>query len=74
MSHSTEAVGGALGVGQIGWSAGVAVGTFKADRDQNGDWWVWRRLSARTWVTHTRCVDEASALAIAERLSLATVG
>ena len=28
---------------------------FRADVDQNGDWYVWRKLSKNGWATMRRC-------------------
>lgn len=28
---------------------------FRADTDQNGDWYVWRRLGKNGWATMRRC-------------------
>lgn len=34
---------------------------FRIATDRSGDWYVWRRLSARSWVTFQRCDSEAEA-------------
>lgn len=38
---------------------------FRADTDQNGDWYVWRRLGSNGWATMRRCDcrDDAEQLA-----------
>lgn len=38
---------------------------FRADTDQNGDWYVWRRLGSNGWATLRRCDcrDDAEQLA-----------
>ncbi len=38
---------------------------FRADTDQNGDWYVWRRLGSNGWATMRRCEsrDDAEQLA-----------
>lgn len=38
---------------------------FRADTDQNGDWYVWRRLGTNGWATMRRCEsrDDAEQLA-----------
>ncbi len=35
--------------------------TFRADVDQSGDWYVWRRLGANGWATLRRCECRDSA-------------
>ncbi len=44
---------------------------YRADTDQGGDWWVWRRLSANGWATHQRCTDQDSARKLAAALNSA---
>lgn len=45
---------------------------FRAAQDKGGDWWVWRRLSARSWVTFMRCESKDSAeLTVQELLARA---
>ncbi len=34
---------------------------FRADMDQSGDWYVWRRLGANGWATLRRCECRESA-------------
>lgn len=34
---------------------------FRADVDQSGDWYVWRRLGANGWATMRRCECRESA-------------
>ncbi len=38
---------------------------FRADTDQSGDWYVWRRIGANGWATLRRCDcrDDAHRLA-----------
>ncbi|MCB1281935.1 MAG: hypothetical protein KDB18_10470 [Salinibacterium sp.] len=42
---------------------------FRADTDQSGDWWVWRRLSVNGWATHCRCGDREEAREMAAQLN-----
>lgn len=42
---------------------------FRADTDQNGDWYVWRRLSASGWATMRRCDSREAAIELAETLN-----
>jgi hypothetical protein len=43
---------------------------FRADVDQSGDWYVWRRLGASGWATLRRCCDREQALELAKALNL----
>jgi len=43
---------------------------FRADVDQSGDWYVWRRLGASGWATLRRCCDREQALELAKTLNL----
>jgi len=53
-----------------GTSAFLEVKTqFRADTDQNGDWWVWRRLSQNGWATMRRCETREDALTMADSLN-----
>ncbi|MCC7388281.1 MAG: hypothetical protein IT431_05890 [Phycisphaerales bacterium] len=44
---------------------------FRADTDQNGDWYVWRRLGTNGWATMRRCDcrDDAEQLAASMNLN-----
>ena len=42
---------------------------FRADTDQNGDWYVWRRLGPHGWATMRRCGDQDEAEQIAETMN-----
>ncbi len=42
---------------------------FKAAEDQRGDWWVWRRVSAKGWATMRRCDTREDAERLAEKLN-----
>jgi len=42
---------------------------FRADTDQGGSWWVWRRLSVNGWATHHRCGDREAAHSLAAQLN-----
>lgn len=42
---------------------------FKAAVDQRGDWWVWRRVSAKGWATMRRCDTREEAERLAEALN-----
>ena len=42
---------------------------FRADTDQAGEWYVWRRVSASAWATHHRCDSQQEAFAEAETLN-----
>ncbi|MEN0019990.1 MAG: hypothetical protein AAF747_03795 [Planctomycetota bacterium] len=42
---------------------------FRADTDQNGDWYVWRRLSASGWATLRRCDSREVAVELAASMN-----
>jgi len=42
---------------------------FRADTDQNGDWYVWRKLSKNGWATMRRCDCREDALQLAETMN-----
>ena len=42
---------------------------YRADTNQNGRWFVWRRVSASGWATHCPCESGESARAMVERLN-----
>lgn len=42
---------------------------YRADTDQSGDWYVWRRLSAHGWATHRRCDSREAAVELAAMLN-----
>jgi hypothetical protein len=42
---------------------------FRADTDQNGDWYVWRKLSKNGWATMRRCECREIALDLAESMN-----
>lgn len=42
---------------------------FRADVDQSGDWYVWRRLGASGWATLRRCSGREQALELAKALN-----
>jgi len=43
---------------------------FRADVDQSGEWYVWRRLGASRWATLRRCCNREQALELAKSLNL----
>jgi hypothetical protein len=43
---------------------------FRADTDQNGDWYVWRRLGSNGWATLRRCDCRDDAEHLAESMNL----
>lgn len=43
--------------------------SYRADTDQNGDWYVWRRLGPNGWATLRRCENKESAIRLAETLN-----
>lgn len=50
---------------------------YRADVDQSGDWFVWRRIGTNGWATMRRCATHLDAVELAESLNLAeesTVG
>lgn len=42
---------------------------FRADVDQSGDWYVWRRLGSNGWATLRRCDDREHAQQLARDLN-----
>lgn len=40
-------------------------GLYRADTDQSGQWYVWRRLSANGWATLQRCNTREEAVQLA---------
>lgn len=42
---------------------------FRADTDQNGDWYVWRKLSSNGWATMRRCDTREAAYELADHLN-----
>jgi len=42
---------------------------FRADVDQSGDWYVWRRLGSSGWATLRRCTGREQALELAKALN-----
>lgn len=42
---------------------------FRADTDQRGDWYVWRRMGATGWATMRRCETREDALRLTEELN-----
>lgn len=42
---------------------------FRADTDQAGEWYVWRRVSASAWATHHRCDSRQAAVTEAQTLN-----
>ncbi len=42
---------------------------FRADTDQNGDWYVWRKLSKYGWATLRRCDCREAAFELAETMN-----
>jgi len=47
--------------------------SFRADTDQGGDWWVWRRLSSNGWATHQRCGNREAACELASELNRSSI-
>ena len=45
------------------------VAQFRADTDQRGDWYVWRRMSANGWATLRRCESREKAEELAQSLN-----
>ncbi len=43
--------------------------SFRADTDQSGDWYVWRRMGANGWATLRRCEDREDARRVATQLN-----
>ncbi len=53
-------------------TASTAAGTqslFRADVDQSGHWYVWRRLGANGWATFRHCETRERALELAKHLN-----
>lgn len=44
-------------------------GSYRADTDQSGEWYVWRRLSANGWATMQRCDSREEAVQLASDLN-----
>lgn len=42
---------------------------FRADVDQSGDWYVWRKLGSNGWATLRRCSDREHAQQLARDLN-----
>jgi len=42
---------------------------FRADTDQRGNWYVWRRMGASGWATMRRCESREDALRLTEELN-----
>jgi hypothetical protein len=42
---------------------------YRADTDQSGDWYVWRRLNDHGWATHHRCDTREAAVEMAALLN-----
>ncbi len=42
---------------------------FRADTDQRGDWYVWRRMGASGWATMRRCDTREDAMRLTEELN-----
>ncbi len=42
---------------------------FRVDTDQNGDWYVWRRLGVNGWATMRRCDCKDQACQLADHLN-----
>jgi len=47
---------------------------FRADTDQNGDWYVWRRLGMNGWATMRRCDCQDQACQLADHLNTDSKG
>lgn len=47
----------------------IDVPQFRADVDQRGDWYVWRRMGARGWATLRRCASREDALRLSDELN-----
>lgn len=45
---------------------------FRADTDQTGDWYVWRRLGVNGWATMRRCDGRDEAQQLAETMNKET--
>ncbi len=45
--------------------------SYRADTDQSGEWYVWRRLSSNGWATLTRCTTREDAFQLADNLNRA---
>ncbi|MDQ7013943.1 MAG: hypothetical protein Q9O74_08630 [Planctomycetota bacterium] len=46
---------------------------FRADTDQHGDWYVWRRLGQNGWATMCRCDDRGAAENKAQSLNTGSI-
>lgn len=42
---------------------------YRADTNQNGRWFVWRRISATGWASHCVCESGEAARAMVDRLN-----
>ena len=42
---------------------------FRADVDQSGDWYVWRRVGVSGWATMRRCDSEQEAKDVAKAMN-----
>lgn len=42
---------------------------YRADTDQGGHWYVWRRLSANGWATYRKCETREAAMQLATELN-----
>lgn len=42
---------------------------YRADANKQGQWFVWRRVSASGWATHCRCDSQDDAMAMAVQLN-----
>jgi hypothetical protein len=47
----------------------IDVPQFRADTDQRGDWYVWRRMGASGWATLRRCATREDALRLSDELN-----
>ncbi len=66
MSTSHQQQSGSQEISPLDLSTGPQ---FKAAEDQRGDWWVWRRVSAKGWATMRRCDSRDEAERLAEALN-----
>lgn len=42
---------------------------YRADVDQNGEWYVWRQLGRNGWATLRRCATRNDAVVLADSLN-----
>lgn len=47
----------------------IDVPQFRADTDQRGDWYVWRRMGTSGWATMRRCDTREDALRLSAELN-----